>query len=351
MRKVLAGLLAFTCSFGVAALQESIACTSVILNRTNGVVVSGRTLDYPGELGSKICFRAKGTAVADPNVKFTKGEYKPLAWTSKYDCVLVDGFDLPAYTDGMNSEGLAVATLWQDETETAKSIKPGTEGLANVTLVQYVLENAKNIAEAREAISKLSVFLSTYNGADMLLHWVITEKTGRSVVVELKDGHPQFFDEVTDVGVMTNSPTYDKQMENLREQNAKRAKDANCTLPGDYRPTSRFVKAAYLVSTTPSLKSSEQGMITAMQILHNVEVPKGAQSSGSYTQWIVVRDQTNLKYWLVSPDQLTPIVIDLNKVDFKSAATQRIPVEGALSADLTRSPGVQALASPVVTVK
>lgn len=326
------------------------ACTSIVLNRTAGIVVSGRTLDYPADLASKICFRQHGTVVTDPNVKFTKGSFDPLTWTSKFDCVLVDGFDLAAYTDGMNTKGLTVATLWQDETQTAKTLQSGTRGLSNVSVVEYVLENAATVEEAKALISKLSIFLSNYKGDDMLLHWIITEKSGKSLVVELKDGRPQFFDQVTATGVMTNSPTYDKQLDNLKVQNEERT-TKNAGLPGDYLSTSRFVKAAYLVSTTPSLTSSESAMATALQILHNVEVPRGAQKTGSYTQWMAVRDQTNLKYWLVSPNHLTPIVVDLNKVDFKAQSGERIPVETGLLTNTGDTHVHPTLATPGVLVK
>lgn len=304
------------------------ACTSIVLNKTPGIVVSARTMDFDSDLKSKICFRSKNTKVTDPNVKFTKGGYTPLTWTSKYNSVLVDGFDEPAYTDGMNSEGLAVATLWQYETEPAKEVKPGSSGMANVTLVQYILDNAATVEEAKKLISQLSLFMSTYNGAEMLLHWTITDRTGKTTAVELKNGTPVFFDACTEIGVMTNSPSYDKQVQNLEQQSVARAKDKS--LPGDYRSTSRFVKAAYLVSTTPQLKSAEEGMKAAMQIMHNVEVPRGAQDTGSYTQWMVVRDQTNLRYWFANPNELLPTIIDLNRIDFQKAAAKRIPVENAM---------------------
>lgn len=328
----LAFLLTIGCLIGGAS--GSSACTSVVLNKTAGIVVSGRTLDYPADLGSRICFRERGTTTTDPNVEYTGATFKPVTWTAKYDTVLVDGLNLQAYTDGMNNEGLSVATLWQDETQPAKTVQPGTNGLANVSLVQYVLDNAKDVAEAKELISKLSVFLSAYKGGDLLLHWIVTDKSGKSVVVELKDGRPVFFDQITKVGVMTNSPTYDQQLTNLSAQEDARKKDPSLGLPGDYRPTSRFVKAAYLVESTPNLVSPADAMATTLQILHNVEVPRGAQASGSYTQWMAVRDQTNLKYWVVTPTGMAPLVIDMKKLDFKAAAGKKIAVATAAPSDL-----------------
>lgn len=309
------------------------ACTEVVLNKTKGLVISGRTMDFDSELGSKVCFRPSGTKITDPGLQYSGVKYAPMTWTTKYNTVMIDAFDQPAYADGMNNEGLAMSTLWQNETEPAKAVEPGKKGLANIALVEYVLENAKDVDDAKKLISALSVVDSKFNGMEMVLHWIITDKNGRSVVVELKGGHPIFFDQAEQVGVLTNSPSYDNQLANLKSQNDARQKDKTYTLPGDYEPKSRFVKAAYLVSTTPELKSPDAGMTTAMQILHNVEVPKGAQQTGSYTQWIVVRDQTNLRYWLTGVNNPTPKKIDLKTLDFSKLATQRIPADGPVSSD------------------
>ncbi len=328
------------------------SCTGIVLNKTKGLVISGRTMDFDTDLGSNICFKPAGSQVSDPNAKFVKEKFEPIAWTTKHDVVLIDAFNEPAFADGMNTEGLSMATLWQNETQPAKETAAGTKGLSNVTLVEYVLENAKNVEEAKKLIGDLSVFLSNYKGMPMVLHWIITDNSGHSVVVELKDGRPKFFDQAEQIGVLTNSPTYDLQMANLKTHMANTSSvDKNgsssaaaCSaqniatvdynkIPGDYKPTSRFVKSAYLVSTTPELKTADAGMMTAMQILHNVEVPKGAQDTGSYTQWIVVRDQTNLRYWLVSKDNPIPRFIDLKTLNFKQASAKRIPIESAMAVE------------------
>jgi choloylglycine hydrolase len=322
-------VIALACTLGLSA-TKSVACTDVVLNKSKGVVVSGRTLDYDAELGSKICFRPSGSAVTDNNVKYTKAGFAPLTWTSKYDAVFVDAFDLQAYCDGLNNQGLAMACLWHNETEPAKAVPAGMNGLSNVSLVEYVVENAKDIDEAKSLIANLKLFLSNYQGTDMVLHWILTDRSGRSVVMELKNGSPVYFEEASKLGVLTNSPNYDQHIANLHTHNDRRLKDESYSLPGDYRPTSRFVKAAYLVDTTPPLKSAEEGINTAIQILHNVEVPKGAQSTGSYTQWMAVRDHANLRYWLISSNQPTkPKVVDLNKIDFKKLSDVRVPIDGA----------------------
>lgn len=324
-------------------LQSADACTEVVLNKTPGLVISGRTLDYNSELGSKICFREKGAKIEDPGVKWTQIKDQPLSWTAKYSAVLVDAFDEQAFVDGMNTEGLTAACLWQADTQLPESTNPGTTALSNVALVEYIVENAKDVEEAKKLISGLSLYLSTYKGQPMVLHWIINDRSGKSVVVELKDGRPKFFDDVVKVGVMANQPSYDKQLSNLKTQEAEQAKNPSAyTLPGDYQSCSRFVKSAYLVSHLPEITNAEQGVNSAMQILHNVESPKGAQSTGSYTQWIVVRDQSNLRYWLTSVNHPSPKLVDLKTIDFKTVAGKRVPVDSANAGDVAKMPELTA---------
>lgn len=328
--------LSLTVSFlsSSCLLPSADSCTEVLLNKTKGLVVSGRTLDYNSDIASRICFKEKGTEVSDPGIAFTTLKEKPLSWTTKYNSVFVDAFHEPVYADGMNSEGLSAACLWHFETQPTSTVHTGTKGISNASLVEYVVENAANVEEARKLISNLSIFLSNYKGENMVLHWIISDRTGKSLVVELKDGRPQFFNEVAEIGVLANSPSYDAQLANLKEKAVD--KPGAGELPGDYNSRSRFVKSAFLVSHMPEFKTADEAVTAATQILHNVESPKGIQASGSYTQWMVVRDQTNLRYYLMSTKQPAPKIVDLQTIDFKQLAGKTIDVDSPVSGDISK---------------
>jgi choloylglycine hydrolase len=322
----------FICSS--ACPQAVIACTDVVLNKTNGLVISGRTLDFDCQVGSNICFKEKGSHITDPCSKFTKLSGAPYSWTAKYSAVLVDALGLPAFADGMNTEGLAVATLWHDDTQPATDVESGTTGLANISLVEYIVENAKDIDEAKRLTSELSLVMSTVQGQAMTLHWIVTDRTGKSIVIELKQGRPKYFEQVGQIGVLTNAPSYDQQLANLKTSESVQNTDPTYNLPGDYKSTSRFVKSAFLVSHVPEFKNAEEGVVAATQILHNVESPKGVQKSGSYTQWMAVRDQTNLRYYLMGVNHPETKLVDLRTVDFKQLASKRVPVDSPGSGDV-----------------
>lgn len=328
----LASLL-LSLAVSLVSLLPNMACTEVILNKSAGFLVSGRTLDYNCDLGSKICFREKGEQLADPGLKFTGIKSPALSWKAKYSAVLVDAFELPAFVDAMNTEGLSVACLWHADTEAASVTEEGRKALSNVALVEYLAENAATVDEAKKLVSGLSLYLSTYNGQAMTLHWIITDKNGKSTVLELKKGKPLFFDQVSKVGVMTNQPDYDKQLAKLDsfEENCRKGISQ---IPGDYDSSSRFLKSAFLVSHLPALKDESEAVAAAFQVLHNVESPQGAQKNGSYTQWFVVRDHKNLKYWLSDVKHPGTKMVDLNSADFKKLAKLRIPVDSAETGNL-----------------
>ena len=330
-------LVALLSAFSLS-LQATNACTEILLNKSKGVVVSGRTLDYDCEMGSKICFKAKGTRMIDACAKYTDLTGTPFSWTAKYSAVLVDGFDEPAYIDGMNTEGLSVGTLWDSDSQPASAnrIEAGRHGVSNVTLTEYILENASNIQEARQLISGLTLVISTYKGKPMPVHWVITERSGKSMVMELRNGRPNFFDQSTQVGVMTNSPTYDLQLSNLEASKKAMNADPAYTLPGDYRSTSRFVKSAFLVAHVPEFTAVDDAVVAATQVLHNVETPKGAQGpTGSYTQWIAVRDQTNLRYLLMGVKHSATKVVNLSTANFKELENKRISLDTPAGGDVS----------------
>ncbi len=327
----------------VLFIRNASACTEVILNKKKDLVISGRTLDYNSELGSRICFVEKGSKIEDPGVKWTQFQGAALSWTSKYNAVLVDAFNEKAYVDGMNSEGLSVACLWQADTELPQAVNDGTRALSNVALVEYLTENARDVEEAKKLISGLSLFLSNYKGQPMVLHWIINDKSGKSTVVEIKNGKAKFFDEVTSVGVMANQPSYDKQLDNLKTHKSEQAQSAKSyVLPGDYQSKNRFVRSEFLVSHLPPYETAEQGVAAAIQILHNVESPKGAQPTGSYTQWITVRDQSNLRYWFLSANRPAPKLVDFKNIDFKSLAGKFVAIDSANSGDVSKLPELTA---------
>ena len=92
------------------------------------------------------------------------------------------------------------------------------------------------------------------------LHWILSDRTGSCIVIEPTPEGMKVYDNKP--GVMTNSPEFPWHVTNLRhyigistQQSESKTlggmtltafKDLERSLPGDYTPPSRFIRAAYL---------------------------------------------------------------------------------------------------------
>ena len=131
-----------------------------------------------------------------------------------------------------------------------------------------MLGNFATVDEVKAAVGDVVVWgeMVPQLGSFAPLHYSVHDAGGKSIVIEYVDGKLHVYDNA--VGVLTNSPTYEWHIQNLRNyvnltaENAKPVKIGNVTyagtgqgsglhgLPGDPTPPSRFVMAAataYLV--------------------------------------------------------------------------------------------------------
>jgi penicillin V acylase-like amidase (Ntn superfamily) len=63
-------------------------------------------------------------------------------------------------------------------------------------------------------------------GIPVQAHWMVTEPSGKSIVIEYLDNELRIFD--NPLGVITNSPSYDWHMINLRNSGESLSSGASC---------------------------------------------------------------------------------------------------------------------------
>ena len=135
------------------------------------------------------------------------------------------------------------------------------------------------------------------------MHFVVHDASGAAVVIEPLGKTLKIYD--NPIGVVTNSPTFDWHMTNLRNYvnltvdnvpplnlgGIKLAQFGQGSglrgLPGDFTPPSRFVRAvAFSQSALPS-DTAPQAVLEAFHILNNFDIPYGAvrdtQNPARYT--------------------------------------------------------------------
>lgn len=96
------------------------------------------------------------------------------------------------------------------------------------------LSNDDDPVEVRQVVIELAPHIPVMEESKFpQLHYKVVDKTGAAIVIEFVDGKAKIFDSV---GVITNNPTYDWQVTNLRNYVGLQSKNHEKV---------RFMKASY----------------------------------------------------------------------------------------------------------
>jgi choloylglycine hydrolase len=123
------------------------------------------------------------------------------------------------------------------------------------------------------------------------VHYVVHDATGKSIVLEYPEGRLNFHD--NPLGIMSNSPTFDWHMTNLRNyvnfslMNVPPVQLGSVNLlpfgqgsgmlglPGDFTPPSRFVRAAAFSQSVLPSQTGNETVLEVFHILNAFDIPKG----------------------------------------------------------------------------
>ena len=291
-------------------------CTRVVYSGKNGMVVTGRSMGWKTEMHSNLWVFPKGME--------RNGETgaNSLQWTSKYGSVVTSAFEI-ASTDGMNEKGLVANLLWLPETEypVRDQSKPG---LAITAWVQYMLDNFATVNEAVAAIDEntFQVVSDLMPDGSRLatLHLSISDATGDCAIFEYTGGKLTVYHS-KEYKVMTNSPTYNKQLA-LNEY--WKSIGGLSFLPGTNRPSDRFARASFYINALPQTDDVRIAIASVFSVIRNTSVPYGISTPEfpeiSTTQWRTVSDSKNLLYFFES--SLTPNTfwVNLREIDLSEGA-------------------------------
>lgn len=227
----------------------------------------GRNLDMECSYGEKIIITPRNYTI-DFRSKSSSFKHYAIIGTG----IVKDSF--PLYYDAANEHGLAMAALRYADAKYANHISD-KDNIASFELILWVLSQCKTIDEAKKLLKKVNV-TNTAFGKDMPpspLHWIISDKNG-SLTLECENGETKIYD--NPIGVLTNMPSFDKQLFNLNnyinltanhpENRFGKELDFNAYsrgmgaigLPGDWSSMSRFVRATFAKYNSVSFENSVQ---------------------------------------------------------------------------------------------
>ena len=285
-------------------------CTRVVYSGSNGMVATGRSMDWKTDMHSNLWVFPRGMKRNGET-----GE-NSLEWTSRYGSVVTSAFEI-ASTDGMNEKGLVANLLWLPETEypVRDKTKPG---LAITAWVQYMLDNFATVEEAVAYIDEdtFQVVSDMMPDGSRLatLHLSISDATGDCAIFEYIGGKLTVYHS-KEYKVMTNSPTYNKQ---LALSEYWKSIGGLSFLPGTNRAADRFARASFYINALPETEDERIAVASVFSVVRNASVPYGISTPESpeisTTQWRTVSESKNLRYFFES--SLTPNTFWVNLKDF-----------------------------------
>jgi len=262
-------------------------------------------------------------------------------WTSRYGSLVLTGYDIATH-EGVNEKGLSAHLLYLAGATDFGKRDPNRQAIGVAQWAQFFLDSYATVAEAVEAQKTLTFQVEPLmlpNGFPALVHLSLEDSTGDSAVIEFIAGTPRVYHDRR-FTVMTNEPTYDKQIENLKQY---RTFGGDKPLPGERTPTDRFVRAAYYANNLPTPTSRPEGAAYMFSVIRNVSVPFGkpdpARPNVSATVFRSVIDLTGGRYYFESTYAPDVVWVDYNRLDFSQGRPQmQLLVEQrifSLSGDVT----------------
>lgn len=279
-------------------------CTSIVYNA--GDSYFGRNLDLEVSFGQEVVITPRDYAFNFRKMPTMNHHYAIIGVALVKD-------NYPLYFDGVNEEGVGMAGLNFDGPAHFFPVEDDKDNVSPFEFIPYVLGQCKNVEEAKQLMANLN--LVNINFSDQLklspLHWLIADRSGKSIVVESTATGLHVYD--NPVGVLTNNPEFPQQLTNLANyQSVSPAEPTNTLtpgitlnnysrgigshlLPGGMNSESRFVKETFTKMHAPAGKSERENVTNYFQTLHAVDQQKGLDEVAPDTfEYTIYSDGVNL---------------------------------------------------------
>ena len=279
-------------------------CTSIVYNAGDGYF--GRNLDLEVSFGQEVVITPRDYAFNFRKMPTMNNHYAIIGVALVKD-------NYPLYFDGVNEEGVGMAGLNFDGPAHFFPVEDDKDNISPFEFIPYVLGQCKNVEEAKQLMANLN--LVNINFSDQLklspLHWLIADRSGKSIVVESTATGLHVYD--NPVGVLTNNPEFPQQLTNLANyQSVSPAEPTNTLtpgitlnnysrgigshlLPGGMDSESRFVKETFTKMHAPAGKSERENVTNYFQTLHAVDQQKGLDEVAPDTfEYTIYSDGVNL---------------------------------------------------------
>ena len=245
----------------------------------------GRNFDYEISYNERVCITPRNYEFKFKKIPDIKSHHAIIGIAAGIDAY-------PLYYDACNEKGLAIAGLNFADNACYLDEKEGMENVTPFEFIPYVLSKATTVGEVKELLKKVNLVNINFSEELPLspLHWLISDKNESIVVEPLEDGLKVYDNPA---GVLTNNPTFDKQLFNLNNYRHLSNKTPENTfsddldldtysrgmgaigLPGDLSSQSRFVKVSFTKENSFCSGSEQDSVSQFFHILASVEQQNG----------------------------------------------------------------------------
>jgi choloylglycine hydrolase len=352
-KKVLSAVT--TCALLLCSgFQSAEGCTGIRLVAADGTVVHARTLEFAVDLNSNVITVPRGYA----RIGSTPDGKEGLKWKAKYASVGANGLGMPFVFDGLNEKGLAVGVFYFPTTAGYMPYRGADAGktIAPWEMGSWLLDNFATVEEVKTNVGKIIVAGVVFKDWGFVppAHFVVHDASAKSIVIEYVGGKLNVHE--NPLGLMSNSPTFDWHMTNLRNYVNFSLTNVPPTqlgpvklepfgqgsgmlgLPGDFTPPSRFVRAAAFSQSALPSKTGSDAVLQAFHILNNFDIPKGAarerekdehgNTLADYTLWTSANDLKAKRFYFRTYENSQIRMIDLTKMNLDAKDIVTISMKG-----------------------
>ena len=250
----------------------------------------GRTLDYDFSYGEEVAITPRNFPFHFRHQDRMDNHYAMIG-------IAHIAGNCPLYYEAVNEKGLGMAGLNFVGNAVYGKAQPGRDNVATFEFIPWILAQCATLTEARALLERISLTDTPFDEKlpPAQLHWMIADRSGAIVVEPVQEGLRVY---ENPVGVLTNNPTFDRQMFQLNNYMHLSPKDPHnlfsdkldlrtysrgmgaLGLPGDLSSQSRFVRVAFVKMNSLSGDSEEESVSQFFHILGSVDQQRGCCEVG-----------------------------------------------------------------------
>lgn len=303
-------------------------CTAATYKTTD--FYFGRTLDYELSYGETVTIMPRNYEIKLRFLDNIKTHYAIIGMAHVTD-------SYPLFYEAMNEKGLCIAGL--NFVGNAHYFEPQKDkiNVAQFEFIPYILVSCKSVNEVIKLMKNINITNTPYSDKYPIgqLHWIVSDYN-KSITIESTSEGIRVYD--NPVGVLTNNPPFDKQIENLNNYKHLSTKNpinnlnsdkrfysrglGAVGLPGDISSQSRFVRVAFTKINSLSKSDEISSVSQFFHILGNVYQVRGCceleDKKYEITIYTSCLNATKGIYYYTTYDNHQINKVDMHKVDLDS---------------------------------